>query len=313
MFAADPDHNVFYRRHQIAKLYECERFPVFGTLRNLNSRYRASVNVDVIVRTVSELIGNGAMELDGVAKTLEVEIQHGVVDPIEVIDRNVSSVRDDVRCTLIRLACDSCLGASEWSLVTSPFNSNANSVAISGMISGVLPEECEAPLMKSALSEELSCVFAPSDLVEVIGAEEIFKTDSSGPESKFLSELERRARSTPGLQTRLMATGPRFVETVRSSGIRSDSSALSKLMRVALDVSTGRARRLGLYDERAVRVSKSGSAPPKIRSGDGASLRRVTLTVHGAGWRLHYWDVPMIGNQSGSVEFDEVLQESDRI
>lgn len=68
----------------------------------------------------------------------------------------------------------------------------------------------------------------------------------------------------------------------------------------------------GKHDRHELRESEASGTPQLIRARDNAKAWRITLTTDGAGWRMHYWQIP--GGASGdSIEFSNILTKKDPV
>ncbi|HVB73955.1 MAG TPA: hypothetical protein VNE38_10400, partial [Ktedonobacteraceae bacterium] len=63
------------------------------------------------------------------------------------------------------------------------------------------------------------------------------------------------------------------------------------------------------YKLHELRESEAANSSQRTRARDNAKAWRLMISKHGAGWRMHYWQ---ISTEAGSIiEFSNVVKESD--
>ena len=100
--------------------------------------------------------------------------------------------------------------------------------------------------------------------------------------------------------------GPRFIESVNERGLDTNEIVLRSIIRVASDVIADRAKDRSGYRLHVFRKSETADSPQLIRDSDHAGAWRLMLQKRGAGWRLHYWQIPTA--QGSMIEFANVCK-----
>jgi hypothetical protein len=85
---------------------------------------------------------------------------------------------------------------------------------------------------------------------------------------------------------------------------------LRSILKAASAVIADKAREISGYRLHHFRESEAADAPQLIRSSDQAKAWRLMLQKHGAGWRLHYWQIST--PEGIIIEFANVGKESER-
>jgi hypothetical protein len=104
--------------------------------------------------------------------------------------------------------------------------------------------------------------------------------------------------------------GPHFIESVNERGLETNEIVLRSIIRAASDVIADRAKdRLG-YHLHPFKKSETADSSQLIRDNDHARAWRLMLQKHGAGWRLHYWQI--LTHEGCMIELANVCKESER-
>lgn len=106
--------------------------------------------------------------------------------------------------------------------------------------------------------------------------------------------------------------GSHFIESIKEFGLDTNGIFLDKVVRAAAATIADQVKDIKGYKLHPLRKSETADSPQRIRSGDNAKAWRLMIEKRGAGWRLHYWQVP--GLKGNMIEFSNVEKESgDRI
>ncbi len=93
-------------------------------------------------------------------------------------------------------------------------------------------------------------------------------------------------------------------------GLDNNEIVLRSIIRAASDVIADRARGIPGYRLHHFRESEAANSPQLIRNVDQAKAWRLMVSKHGAGWRMHYWQIPT--SEGSVIEFANVCKESER-
>lgn len=100
-----------------------------------------------------------------------------------------------------------------------------------------------------------------------------------------------------------------FFESIRETELDVDMLVLMKIVRAAAAILTNNAKDIDKYHLRQLRESKTADSKQRTRIEDNAKAWRMTITPDGAGWRMHYWQVPTL--QGSLIEFANILKKHD--
>lgn len=106
------------------------------------------------------------------------------------------------------------------------------------------------------------------------------------------------------LEAARLGVGPDFVSSIEAFNIQRQPAVLRALYRRVVQAASGQLEAVEGAALHAVRVNANANAE-QVERGDGGRLWRCTVTMRGAGYRLHYWT---IGN---NIELQRVMQEGE--
>ncbi len=286
------------------KLQELGRFPTFDALRHIQKVSGEDINIGDLLRKLAKFFQDRERDLLHDAVTKDVLLEPSRVAPPQILDRNLPEVRPPLETGLFCLACDKATGeerARGASLVTSPFGLNDKEVIITGTATVTDPEDVAERVGADAIQQRFPITLCPEDLLD-------YRYDAliAAGEDTFASLIEGVAKMEhPDLPPVPVAVGRRFWPSVVDKAILEDSSISKKLLRICTDLAAG--LDMSRYDRRPVRINQAADAPQRVREIDGAKAFRLTVSTHGAGYRLHYWYVSTAGAER--VELAIVLHE----
>ena len=297
-----------------AVLVEIGRFASFDRVRAAVRRAGVDVNVGKLLQQISQFFQDEARDLQAITATkcaVVTEVEPAIAPP-ELLTRNLSEARGPLRDGLLCLACDRAAGeafARDLRLVTSPFPDGVKEVSVAGTVELTDPESMTARLSSQALRESFPFLFSPRDLF-AFNREALL----AGGAGAFCALVTSIALATyPGSQPLASSLGSQLWKSLEKSGILEDAFATGKLLRICAATLANRLDELNV-GRRPKRETDSPSSAQQTRESDGAEAWRLTITKAGAGYRLHYWDVPARGDeQAEQIEFANVLRETDPV
>lgn len=295
------------------QLYAQNRLPDFTTLRAMVVGYQVDLNVGMLARWLGRFFQD---EDRGLSKRMFTQVAYFEqlapdIQPDEFLSRNLESVQPELANALGCLTCDNRLGlefAASLCVLTVPFANGAEVISVEGQLQATEPDSVIQRIPEREVRAEFRCVFTPDDLIGLVDTLDLVRSPSG------FAQAVREAATTRWSEVGVSySLGSEFFASLANSGIASDSSALDKLVRVSAAIVCRHAQNINLA-VRPVRVNPSPNSPQIVRSRDGATGWRATITTRGPGWRLHYWHVPSRGlNTPEDVEFSLVLRESDPV
>jgi hypothetical protein len=289
------------------------QFPGFEQLRYLQRKHRLDINVAQIARHVNEFFRDDTLDLERHLKRQEfdVELEAGsvIVKPEQFIERLPPYIHESLYVLLAN--CCACkhinfpLGR-ELHITTLALADGSKEIAISVVILEALPDFARAA--DNRIAQTFPLLITPDDLLPLTKIIDLWAKGEQGIFYAIKQQCKRNQAVSPSLfKFRL---GPRFIDTVNERGLDTNEIVLRSIIRAASDVIADKAKEIPGYRLHAFRKDKTADSPQLIRDSDHARAWRLMLQRHGAGWRLHYWQIPAA---FGSIiEFSNVCKESER-
>jgi hypothetical protein len=287
------------------ELMKCDRFIGFRKLVQLQERTNLDIVPDAIGRILRDLETGKFDYKETTDTTCAIFDPVLNVVPEEFLERNVKEVRPIIYENICCIAADRKMGEREAMAIcfaSAPLSGGEEDVVLAGKLS--LAEKGAAVLEATIedVAERVPLLANTDDLVRTstsiivgLGESEICKHIS-----RVASKDIKRA------VVQQFCLHPNFMNSLHRSGIIRDDVGLQSLFRAMAEVVTDVAKELGSADLRVIR-----SKPTWIR--DGADSRRMSLTMGGIGWRLHFWSIPPLDGGSRSVEFEGLRRHNDPV
>ncbi len=295
-------------------LLDMGRFPAFDSLRRAQKIARADVNTGGLLRRISRFFQNEEHDLLAVTATRCFVVPDGqqpMIAPADVLGRNLPEVSGLLTDALLCVACDKATGerfARTAHFVTLPFAGGEREILVAGPVGLVDPDTMSERLGDKALNERFPVLLSPDDLSD-------FDRDAllAGGEAGLAPLIDSMAgRSFPGATTTSIGVGAHFWQSMEKTGILQDAFASCKLLRICAGLVADRLEEMNV-DRRFKRSTMAPDSPQQTRKSDEGRAWRLTITKHGAGYRLHYWHVPASGGRPAYVELANVLRETDPV
>lgn len=290
------------------KLLEIYRFPDFDTFRQIRAKLGRDVPIASLLQRVNRFFQDDAYDLYTELPTqVALPAESPRIEPPKFIERNHPAVHEPLIEGLLCLSLDKARGhdfARDASIVTLPFSDRGKSVSIT---SG--PVEVDPPnTQESSIRGEFPALFSPKDLAEFR-----FTALIEGGEAGF-EQLVRDVftEAFPGDVPIAFSISKDFWRSLTRAAILEDEFASEKLLKICALVVAGRTDERSL-DRRPVRKTESPDSTQKTRPSDEAKAWRITVTKHGAGYRLQYWAVPAPSGGILRIDFANVLRERENV
>ncbi len=293
-------------------LYALGRFPEYETLRIWQTRYGLDINIKQIARNVNSFFRNEAFDLE---RNLEqegylVEADHTSiqVNPQDFGARWPLPLRDDVYLLLAFSCACKHMGstlACALSIATLALAVEEKQIEVTARIAASEPAfEWQAHAL---IIHTFPLLFTPADLLPTIDILALWQKGEPGVRYAVDQFCKRDWPDFAPVEYRF---GPRFFESIAAKGIDAQEALLMRLTHIMAAVIADQAKHVPGYKLHHVRKSR-GSSEQRVRESDGARCWRIDVTMHGAGWRLHYWQVPLAAGFL--VEFECILREQDPV
>lgn len=294
------------------KLVELGRFPHFDSLRHMTAASKVDVNVSYLLQRVNRFFQNEANDLH-----LEIPTQVALsetepkIEPIAFVGRNIEEIRTSLAETLVCLALDKSRNdefALNTRIVTRPFATGDESISVNAQNVEVDPPN----IHEARIENSFPVLFSPQDLTN-------FRYESllEGGEPSFAIAVSELVEETfPGVIASEFSVGSHFWRSWEATAMLQDRFVVEKALKICAAIVVGRHDDLDLH-RRPVRKSAAPDSDQKTRSSDKAKAWRISITRHGAGYRLQYWAIPKKDPKKDQalerIEFANVAREQDSV
>jgi len=289
------------------------RFPGFELLRNWQRKYRLDINPVQLGKNVNEFFRNEDFDLkhnlDRLGFDFEVEAGSVSIIPAQFTARWPNSILEDMHWLLIATCVSKCLEHSitrELRIATLAFQHTAREIEVSAIIVDAIPDFPRN--VDNTISQTFPLLFTPNDLLPLINVIELWDKGVKGLVYAIEQQFKKDWREIVS-QPMQFIIGRCFIESVNDAGLDTSENMLRRIVKSAAAVIADQAKTIKGYKLHELRETEAGNSPQRTRSRDNAKAWRLMLEKHGAGWRLHYWQIP---TEEGSIiEFSNVVKESD--
>lgn len=294
-------------------LQSSERFPSFELLRNWQRRYQLDINPAQLVKNVNEFFRNPDFDLkdnlDKLEYDFEVKAGSVSISPEQFTARWPELILEDMQWLLVATCVSKCLNHSisrDLQIATLKLSQSAREIEVSATIVESLPDfPREADDKMTGI---FPLLFTPDDLLPMIDVIELWDKGEKGLSYAIKHQFKKDWRETVP-QSLKFHIGSAFIESVNNAGLNTNDTVLRRIVRAAAAVIADQAKHIEGYKLHERRQSEAANSPQYTRSRDNAKAWRLMIGKHGAGWRMHYWQIPA---QEGSIiEFSNVVKESD--
>jgi hypothetical protein len=295
-------------------LQEHGRFPEFGELKRLQRQYRLDINISQIARGINDFFRNEDLDLtthiNGLDFIIELASDSILVQPTQFISRLPSYIHGDFYILLAN--CCVCKHISspigkKLHIATFALLDNIRTITVSTVILNAEPDSiCSNG---GVIIQAFPLIITPEDLPSL---NDIVDVWSRGEESIVyaLQQQLRKEAVAATIKPFAFRIGPRFIKSINERGLDTNEVVLRSIMRAAINVILNRAKDVKGYSLHDLRVSDTPDSPRRERAGDKGQAWRLKLQQSGAGWRLHYWQIPT--SEGPLIEFANVSKESER-
>lgn len=289
-------------------LVKLGRFPDFESLRRIQKASKIDINVGSLLRRVHAFFQNEANDLHGEIPTqVAISDVDPSIEPAEFLERNIEEIRAQLAETLVCLALDKSRAeafARDVRIVTRRFEDQRTSIAVRAENVEVDPPNTH----EARIETTFGVVFTPHDLVD-------FRYESllEGGEASFVNAVhELVAETFPGVTASAFSLGRHFWRSWADTAMLQDRFVAEKALKICAAIVAGRQDDFD-FRRRPIRKATAGDSEQLTRSSDKAKAWRMTITLHGAGYRMHYWATPRGDKEPERIEFANVAREQDSV
>jgi len=290
------------------------QFPSFEHLRKLQRKHRLDINIKQIASNIHKFFRDDTLDLEDRLKCLEfaIEAEAGsiIIEPAQFITRLPGYLQDGVH-TLLANCCackhlEHSLG-QQLHIATQALANSPGEILVSVGVLYALPDfVCPTD---NKIIQTFPLLITPDNLQSLTDIIDLWAKGEDGIRYAIKQQY-KRDRLDSITTAPMFRLGPRFIESVNERGLDTDKTILRSIIRAASDVIADRAKDISSYHLHAFRKSETADSPQLTRDSDHAKAWRLMLQKHGAGWRLHYWQIPT--SKAYMIELANVCKESER-
>ncbi len=289
------------------------RFPGFELLRNWQRKYRLDINPVQLGKNVNEFFRNEDFDLkhnlDRLEFDFEVEAGSVSIIPAQFTARWPNSILEDMHWLLIATCVSKCLNhyiTSNLQIATLKLPHAAKEIEVSAIIVESLPDFLRK--VDDKITQTFPLLFTPDDLLPLVNVIELWDKGEKGLSYAIEHQFKKDWRENVPKPLKFHI-GSGFIESVNNAGLDTNDTVLRRIVNAAAAVIADQAKHIKGYKLHELRESEAANSPQRTRIRDNAKAWRLMIGKHGAGWRMHYWQIPA---QEGSIiEFSNVVKESD--
>lgn len=293
------------------------QFPDFVQLRELLRKYRLDINPSQIARKLNAFFRENSFDLEAHLNNLEYAAEFVkdtiVIEPVQFIARLPEYVHDGFYMLLAN--CCICKYIEQpfgqkLHIATLALADGLKELTISVVVLDVLPDFAFPPDNK--ITQTFPLLITPDDLQPLINVIDCWAQGEQG----IIYAIEQQCKKdhfnvgSTSLNLAKFRLGPRFIQSVNERGLDTNEILLRTIIRVASYIIADRAKDISGCSLHPFRQSETADSPQLVREGDHAKAWRLMLQRYGAGWRLHYWQIPTPDGYT--IEFATVCKESER-
>ena len=290
------------------------QFPSFGQLKKWQRKYHLDINITEIARDVNAFFRDDTLILEDHLKSLayaiEPEPDSIIIKPEQFVTRLPEYIHDGFHVLLADCcACkyiDHPFG-QQLHIATLALMDNSREITVSVVILEALPDFVRPADNK--IAQTFSLLITPDDLLPLADGIDLW---AKGEHGILYAIKQQNKKVWPDAFTSSFTfrLGPHFIKSVNERGLDTNEIVLRSIIRAASDVIADRAKDIPSYRLHPYRKSETADSPQLVRDSDHARAWRLMLQKHGAGWRLHYWQIPT--PKGSMIEFANVCKESER-
>jgi hypothetical protein len=289
------------------------RFPSFELLRNWQRRYQLDINPVQLVKNVNEFFRNEDFDLkynlDKLVYIFELEAGSISISPVQFTARWPDSILDDMQWLLVATCISKCLNhylSRDLQIATLKLSLATREIEVSAIIVESFPDIPRQ--VDEKITQTFPLLFTPDDMLPIVDVIELWDKGEKGLSYAIEHQFKKDWRETVP-QPLKFHIGSGFIESVNNAGLDTNDTILRRIVKAAAAVIADQAKYIEGYKLHERRESEAANSSQHTRRRDNAKAWRLMIGKRGAGWRMHYWQIPT--QQGNIIEFSNVVKESD--
>ncbi len=302
--------------HSVQATYLLEStglFPNFEVLRRLQRLHGLNVNITQIARNINDFFRNEAFDLSDSLDKLEylIEVEEGsiAIKPEQFATRWLDSMQATMHELFARACAGKCADREfvrALHIATLEIRDIAKEIEVSATLLDSVPEIPRNA--DNSIAQTFPLLYTPDDLLPLIDVIELWDKGVSGITYAIEQQYKKDWQSTKAAPMKFHI-GHSFLESVETANLGTNENTLRRIIKAAAAVIADQAKHIKSYKLHELRESAAGNSPQRTRVRDNAKAWRLMIGQHGAGWRMHYWQIPT--SEGSTVEFSNIVKESD--
>lgn len=288
-----------------------QRFPSFELLRAWQRKYKLDINPSSILKDVNTFFRDENLDLDKKLEDLGyiVEAEKGTITihPKQFSSRWLSCISEEMQqvfATTCACKYTEHPFAVGLQIATPSLPDDKREIVVSASIKDAIPDFPRNP--DNNITQTFPLLFTPDDL-PLLDIVSHWKLGEQGIRNAIEHQYKQDwVNLAQQLQYRI---GSHFISSVNDKSEITEL-LLNQIIRTMTRVIANKTKE-GKHDRHELREREESGTPQLVRASDNANAWRITLSSDGAGWRMHYWQIP--GGTSGDIiEFSNILTKKDR-
>jgi hypothetical protein len=301
---------------QASQLLEAnEQFPSFLHLKQLRQKYQLDINVSQISRNVNDYFRDNSLDLEEHLNTLEYAVEMAensiLIEPTQFITRSPIYLHEGLYLLFANLCTCKYIEhpfGKRLYIATLMLEEGSKEITISVAILDILPDFPRP--VDNKITQKIPLLITPDDLQPLT---DIINGWAKGEQAivYLIEQQYKKDQPNAKFSSGMLRLGSHFIESVNERGLDTNETILQSIVRAVSNVLADRAKDISGYRLHPYRKSEAADSPQHIRDSDHARAWRLMIQKGGAGWRLHYWQIPT--SQGYEIELANICKESERI
>ena len=305
-------HNWFYSVDAANKLLESEHYPNSELLQRWQRMHKIDINIRQISRWLNQFFNeetNLELNLEQQGYLIEPEPTSITIYPEHFSARWSIPIHDEMYTILAKVGACKHMGnsfAEALKIATLALPIEQKEIEVSAKIVASLPD---FEWNDQPFTQALTLLFTPDDLPPPIDIVSLWDKGEKGIRYAIDHWYKHDWQDSVAkpLPYSFRAC---FFDSVRENELDVNIQVLMKIVRAAAATIADKTKETG-FELHPIRKNVAGDSKQHTRQDDNAKAWRLDITKHGAGWRMHYWQIST--PEGSSIEFANILKESDPV
>jgi hypothetical protein len=304
-------HRWFYSNETTYQLLESGQYPHSELLQHWQRIHKIDINIHQISRLLNQFFNeetNLEPNLEQQGYLIEPDLASILIQPEQFSARWPTPINNAMYLLLAKLGACKHMGDSfskELRVATLALKDTKREIEVSAKIVESVPDFA---WNDQQFTQTFALLFTPDDLPPPTDIISLWDQGEKGMRYAIDHWYKHYWKNTVP-QPLPYSFRLCFFDSINANGLNINARVLMKIVRAATDVIAEKAKDIKAYNLRQLREDKTADSKQRTRSDDNAKAWRLTLISEGAGWRMHYWQVPT--PEGNFIEFANILKKHD--